>query len=150
VESSPVPKKEAAGREDNRGELVGGGCRRTTKPPTPRLATVEAAELSLVLRVQGWGGHRRWRWRLPKRGESRDDQEREESMAVMMMMAGGRRRSERKKKEREDGPAHSGTRAYQEVCGAPSRPTRSEYRTARKALQLHTHKQTAMAHWVWP
>jgi hypothetical protein len=58
--------------------------------------------------------------------------EREESMAVVAMVAGGRRRRGRKKKEREDGPAHSGTRAYEEVCGTPSRPTRSEYRTTLK------------------
>jgi hypothetical protein len=50
----------------------------------------------------------------------------------MAMVAGGRRRRGRKKKEREDGPAHLGTRAYEEVCGAPSRPTRSEYRTTLK------------------
>jgi hypothetical protein len=52
-------------------------------------------------------------------------------MAVVAMVAGGRRRG-RKKKEREDGLAHSGTHAYEEVCGAPSRPTRSEYRTTLK------------------
>jgi hypothetical protein len=45
-------------KRENRGELVGGGCRRTTKSPTLRLAAVEVAELALVLRVQGWGGHR--------------------------------------------------------------------------------------------
>jgi hypothetical protein len=48
-----VPEKEAAGRGENRGELVGGGCRRATKPSTLRLAAVEAAELALVLRVPG-------------------------------------------------------------------------------------------------
>jgi hypothetical protein len=48
-----VPEKEAAGRGENRGELVGDGCRRATKSPTPRLAAVEAAELALVLRVRG-------------------------------------------------------------------------------------------------
>jgi hypothetical protein len=53
------------------------------------------------------------------------------------MVAGGRRRG-RKKKEREDGPVHSGTRAYEEVCDAPSRPTRSEYRTTRKKGEILT------------
>jgi hypothetical protein len=35
-----------------------GGRRRrdATKPPTPRLAAVEAAEQALILRVWGWGG----------------------------------------------------------------------------------------------
>jgi hypothetical protein len=57
--------------------------------------------------------------------------EREESEAVLATAAGGRRRKGRKKKERDGGPAHSGTRAYEKVCGTPSRPTRSEYRTTR-------------------
>jgi hypothetical protein len=55
--------------------------------------------------------------------------EREESVVVVAMAAGGRRRKWRKKKERDGGPAHSGTRAYEKVCGTPSRPTRSEYRS---------------------
>jgi hypothetical protein len=52
----------------------------------------------------------------------------EESVAVVAMAAGGRRRKGRKKKKSDGGPAYSGTRAYDQVCGTPSRPTRVEHR----------------------
>jgi hypothetical protein len=49
---------------------------------------------------------------------------------------GWRKKEGRKKKEKDGGPAHSGTRAYDKVCGTPSRPTRSEYRTTRSWLSI--------------
>jgi hypothetical protein len=45
----------------------GGGA---TKPPTPRLAVVEAVVGEGVLRVWGWGACQRWR--LPEEGGKRD------------------------------------------------------------------------------
>jgi hypothetical protein len=82
-------------------------------------------------KMVGEGWRRRCRggaMRLPEEGGIKGWlREREESVTVVAIAAGGRRRKGRKKKKSDGGPAHSGTRAYEKVCGTPSRPTKSEY-----------------------